>query len=802
MSEYLFNDKERSITINKVDLPAPWINYLSNGNLHAFVSQAGGGFAWWKDPAFYHITRYRLYNLPIDSPGYYIYIKHKDGTVWSPTFRPVESTLESFSATHEPGTTVFYAKKGDFEANLRLFITPDYDVMVWKLEVLNKSTIDETVDVFAYVELSQLDWLSEVTFGYYWRHMLQTWYDKDMNALAYLYHHEHPKDKNQAPLIYFATTGQVESFSGDRDAFVGNYRDERNPKAVEQGKCGNEEILSGEPCAALHTRLLCKSNHSQEVSFFLGICPGALIDINTVKKNVKHTLSSLSEQGAIDVQFDKLKKWWQEHLDALHCNLPDKNAQRQINTWSPVNAVHTARYSRAVNANAAGIRGVGIRDSCQDMLAIAFRKPEMAKEMFFYLLTKQYEDGHTIHGASLDESKVPSIEIKSDNHLWLPFLAYSLIAETGDMDLLDETVPFLSDDHIHSGSSSTVWEHLLAAIKFTETHLGKHSLPLTLKGDWNDIINKFSHNGKGESVFAAQQYIVALKYLIELAEFKKDDINSKWLKQCMKNQTESILNSCWNGRWWYRCFDDEGNPVGGPDDKFGKIWINSQSWSVLSGVGSRDQLESAMDAVKEYLDTGIGLMKLYPGFKTWPDETDPFNGYNPGNGENGAIFCHANTWAIIAEAMLGNGNRAWEYYTNILPHNVLQKIGMESYKAEPYAWASNIIGTENPKHGWANVMHMTGTAAWMEIAADEYLLGVKPKLNGIEINPCIPSDWKEFNIKRTFRGCQMNIEVVNPQQVCKGIKEIFLDGMRIEGNLIIVDYLKNKKSVDILVIMG
>jgi len=799
--DYRFDDRQGSITINRPDLPSPWINYLSNGKMHAFISQAAGGFLWWKHSSKCRLTRYRMNNLPIDSPGFYVYIRHKDGTVWSPGFRPVEKPLDAWTATHEPGITEFFARKGTLEARLRFFIPPDHNTLVWNLELRNLAGNDEDVDVFAYAELSQYNWLDEMTFGYYWRHMLKTWYDKQVGALLYLCHFTNPQEAPHLPVVYFACSRPVKSYSGDRDAFVGNYRDERNPVAVENGRCGNEEILSGEPCAALQAGVRCPAGDTASVSFFLGAEVGLLKDSGTAKQEILETLASLKRPGALEDQTVKLRGWWKNLLGKFSCEIPDENARRQINIWSPVNCIHVSRYERAVNTLASGFRRIGFRDSCQDMMAMTYRDPAVAREVFLHLLTLQEKAGNARPNEPSSPRKQPDLDVNSDHHLWMPFLAHSYLAETGDYNLLEETAPFHSFDANAPAESATAWEHMLAGIGYTAANLGAHGLPLTLKGDWNDIIGKFSESGRGESVFAAQQAVVALQHTIEIAEQAGKDSDIPWLTELRDGLIRSILTHAWNGKWWYRCFDDAGEPVGGEHSEFGKIWINSQSWSVLSGVGTEEQQRSAMEAVHKYLQTDVGLMKLYPGFKTWPDVPDPFSGYNPGNGENGAIFCHSNTWAIIAETMLGKAERAWKYYNQLVPHNALQKMGIERYKSEPYAWASNIVGVENPKHGWSNVAHITGAAAWMDIAATQYLLGVRPTLRGLVIDPCIPG-WESFAISRTYRGCELRIEVINPKGVQKGIQQLVVGGHRLDSHTIPNEFILGNTTLPVTAVMG
>ncbi len=435
--------------------------------MSAFVSQMGGGFVWVENASQRRITRYRMYNLPIDSPGFYVYIKDEEGVVWSPTFRPVECELDNFEAKHYAGKSLFLAQKNGVEARLTLFVMPDYDVLTWRLDISNNTNKEKKFDIFAYVELSQHNWSAEGSTGYYWRHMLKTWFDEESKTVQYLYHF-YDVDLEKTPLTYFGTDREVVSFSGDRDAFVGNYRTEKNPVAVEKRICGNDAIHSGEPCATLHIQMELGCRTANSATFYLGTEEGGLIHIEDVEKRIKANMEILRKKENIDEQEAKLDLWWNEFLGKFQCAIPDENAQCQINIWGPIDSVNTARYSRSINANAPGTRTLGYRDTCQDMLAITYRKPEMAKDRLKFLLSKQYKAGNAIHCVGPTDADLPDFEVRCDDHLWLAFLVYSLIAETGDVGLLNENVPFLSDEHLNIGEEATVWKHLLAGVKFVQ----------------------------------------------------------------------------------------------------------------------------------------------------------------------------------------------------------------------------------------------------------------------------------------------------------------------------------------------
>ena len=801
---YEFNDKDRSFVMHRHDMPQPWINYLSNGNMHAFVSQAGGGFAWWKSPWVFRLTRYRAYHLPTDTPGFYIYIKTKDGIVWSPTFRPCETPLDEWTATHRPGRSTFEARKGDLLAKVTYFVTPDHDCVVWNLTVTNKRKEPVDFDLFGYTEFSQLNWENECGWGYYTKLQLKAWFEPKCNAAIYYSHTQHER-QDDLPLVFLASSEPVESWCCDRQAFVGNYRYERNPIGVESGNLGNLEMPIGHPCGALHNKVSLAPGATWTVNYFLGVAPGAAVDTEKAVSDCVKLYQAVNAPGAVDAQFGKLCAWWDEHLSVFDCSIPNPDAERQIRTWTPVNTVHTGRYSRSVNTWAPGIRGIGFRDSCQDMMAIAYRKPKWAEDMLCFLLSQQYVDGHVVHYTFPEERKPPYTSIHSDDHLWLPLVAYAIAAESGDLGFLQRKLPYLAEDHRSATGAGTVWAHLLDCVKFTESHLGFHKIPLTLKSDWNDIIGRYNKRGQGQTVFAAQQYVVALRNLLSIAQKAGDAKNAEWLRDCIRRQELAILSCGWDGKWWRRGFDDDGVAVGSEQADAGKLYLNPQSWAVLSGVGSREQMLSGMQECADQLDTGVGLKILTPGFSSWDGEHKGLLGYGPGCGENGAIFCHANTWAIMAEAMLGNGTRAWKYFTQVIPHIAIQKVGMDRYGAEPYAWVSNIVGPENKKFGWANVEQVTGTATWMDVAATQYLLGVRPEILGLFVDPCLPPDWKKISVRRRYRGCEIDIEVVNPKGVEKGVARMTLDGAAIglsNGPVISPDLISGKKTAKVVVTMG
>ncbi|MBQ5977526.1 MAG: hypothetical protein IJL51_05275 [Oscillospiraceae bacterium] len=802
---YTFHDEQREIRFDRFDLPSPWINYLSNGRMHAFVSQAGGGMTWWLTPMLFRVTRYRFYNLPIDSPGFYVYIRMTDGTVWSPTFRPCETKVDRREAAHHPGWSEFTAEKDGLTADLKLFMAQDSDTLIWEVTLRNTKGENVECDVFAYVELSQFMAREENILGYYLKWNTRAVFDEDLQAITYAYTAwMHPR-KDDSPLVYFGSDAKIDSFCCNRDVFCGNYRDERNPAEIEAGRLSNTRLQGGEPCGALHSHVVLQAGEEKHLHYFLGVTKGALEDYDSAVKETQETLTALRKEGAVQEQFEKLQGWWEEHLTIFQCEIPDTDAAREINTWNPLQSVHTARLSRSISSDASGVRGIGFRDTAQDMLAQAYRKPEWARDMLWYLASQQLEDGHAVHTSWPEEKRPPQDITRSDDHIWMVYLAYAIAAETGDLRFLDKEIPFLSADLVTPVGSATLWEHLLRGVDFTEAHLGAHGLPLILFSDWNDHLGPFGRKGKGESIMVSQQHIVALRQLGEMAEARGDHEAQERFAALIQKQEAALERYAWDGEWFLRGLDDEAQPIGTHTQEHARIWLNSQSWMVIAGACKEKQIQ-AMDSAARELDTGMGLLLNTPGYPGWPSkEAAMVNGLPAGYSENGGVFCQANCWAIMAEALLGRGDLAWKYYKQILPHSVIQKIGVERYHTEAYAWCSTMLGKDNEKFGWGCVSQVTGTAAWMDVVATQYLLGIRPTLKGLLIAPSISAEWDGYTVERMYRGHKLTITVENPKHVRHGVKEMVVNGMPLDmsaGAYITEKALADLSDVQVKVVLG
>ena len=743
---YKFNNNKKEITFDKYNMPTPWMNYLSNGTFHTMISQAGGGVAFYKSPQIWRINHYRFFHLPTDRSGFYTYIK--DGAdFWCPTNEPCKSKPEKWCSTHGMGYTRFEAVKNGIKAEVTYFVGKFENTLIWNIKLTSDS--DKKITLFPYVELGMMEFMRELQWQCYNKHQLTCYSMGDV--LVYKYGVENQPKPDETPLVYFAANVPAAAFDCDRDEFVGSYRSEENPQNVEKGACTNSNMYGGDPCFALQLDVDLKAGEEKEINIFLGTA----MTEDDIKKSVAHC----RETDFVKKSFSELSKQWEEYLSHFRCEIPDKDAQTMINIWNPYQAERNFQFSRNISYYATGtFRGVGVRDTAQDILAMVPFDIRRAKDKLNLLFTQQYKDGHCNHYCFPTEGWKPVTRIHSDNHLWLVMACYHIIMEEGKLDYLDETVEF------YDGGSATVWEHIKKSIDFCMANRGEHGFPLMLASDWNDMLYRVCQKGKGESIWTAMQFGTVLRQIAELAELKGED-KQKYL-DIYEEQKKLVNKAAWDSEWFRRCITDEGKFIGSKDEPQAKIWLNAQSWAVISGMGDKDKQISAMNSVKKYLDTPLGIKKIEPSMTTdYPTKEGALTCYNKGCGENGSVFCHANTWAIIAECMLKRPENAYKYYHQLLPMIAQGKAGEWRYKAEPYVYASNIFGPESDKFGLANVSWLTGTAAWMYVAVTQYMFGIKPKWNGLEIDPCLPQEMLPAKVTRVFRGKRYEIEITENKRM-------------------------------------
>ena len=778
---YEFDDNAGEVIFHRHDTPSPWMNYLTNGMFFTMISQAGGSLSWYKSPEIWRIGRYNFYNLPTDGNGLFIYIKDKKtGKVWNPTVIPCDVKPDKWYSAHGFGYTRFHAEKDGVTVDLNCFVGTE-NVLIYDINI--SSATPREISVFACREMGLMEYLREVQWQCYCKASNNILYDEKTDSLSYEYFVDAQARPDETPKVFFAANMSSVSHDGSRKSFMGSYRDFKNPISLERGSCGNSDLKGGEALFAMQFDLTV-SEKPQNLSVFLGTYGQT--------ESVEPLLEKLRKKNYSKKEFENVKNRLKNRKEFFSVDIPDKDMQRMANVFNPLQAYVNFLVCREISFYATGtVRGVGMRDAAQDVLANILYDLPASEEKILLLLGQQYNCGKTNHYFYPVEKREPLISDRSDNHLWLVYAVYKVICESGKTDFLYKTAPY------YDGGEGTVLEHIEKSVAYTINHLGEHGLPLMLGSDWNDMLSNVCKEGKGESVFVSQMLVLACKQLKEIYEItgKNDDELDEIIEQ-----QEKVLNDyCWNEDRFIRAVSDEGLKIGNRNEKCGALWINSQSWAVMSGCSDEEKLRKCMETTVSTLDCGYGLLKLYPPLqRNYPSKEHELTFAQPGVNENGGVFCHANTWAIIAECMLGNNNEAYKIYKELIPHNIVKKFGVEKYNAEPYIYSSNIRAPMALDAGQAGVSWLSGTASWMMIALEEYIFGVKPCYKGLKIMPCIPDEWKKAVIKRRFRSCEYTIEIDNSAACGNTVKEIYLDGKKFDGEYI----LSSAPTASVKIIMG
>ncbi|HEX2944362.1 MAG TPA: glycosyl transferase [Clostridia bacterium] len=757
-----FDEGAREYVVTRPDTPTPWINYIGSGKYGGIVSNTGGGYSFHKDPQNRRITRYRYNSIPMDRPGRYIYIKDAEtGEYWNPGFQPSGTKLDSYCCRHGLGYTVLEGEYRGVSANLTYFVPDDRDFELWLLKVDNTLKVPKRLKIFSYAEFcfwdaildqQNVDWAQQINQGRYSNGII-TWYP-------------HYIDNNAS---FFATSGEVSSFDTNLETFIGKYHSEANPIAVEQGACSNSISYRTNGVGAFCNEIELKGGESKEIVFILGYTEH--------RDDVAKEISAYLAPAEAHASLDRLNRHWSDFTGKLHVETPDKDMNLFVNTWNQYQCKTTFNWSRFVSLYQLGLgRGMGIRDSAQDTLGVMHTIPEQARELIVKLLQCQYTDGRAYHlffpltgEGGVGDAPVKKFDWYSDDHLWLILAVNAYIKETGDFSFLDKDV--LYND---KKTGASVWKHLDKALEFTDFFKGPHKIALAGRADWNDTLNLDTGKGVAESVFTSMLFCRAALEMMELCRYlgrKSDEAKYSAMYTSMK---DAINASCWDGEWYKRAFDDDSQPLGSKENEFGKIFINSQSWAVMGGVSDADRSRKCLDAVKQHLNTKYGIVSMYPAYTHNDPKKGGITTYPPGAKENGGIFCHTNPWVMVAEAAMGNGNQAFEYYKQILPAR--RNNDADHFEVEPYVYPQNILGKEHPQFGIGRNSWLSGTAAWNMVASSQYILGIRPGYDCLTVDPCIPAEWEGFRAMRRFRDAEYRIEVRNPNHVSSGVKKITLNG--------------------------
>jgi N,N'-diacetylchitobiose phosphorylase len=778
-----FDNAHREYVVERLDVPVSWTNYLGVKDLCTVISHNAGGYSFYKSAEHHRITRFRQNGVPLDRPGHYVYLRDDEtGEYWSVSWQPVGKDLEQakYECRHGLSYSRFLCNYRGIQAEQRLFIPVDDDVELWDVTIKNASDEPRKISVFSYIEFSFHH--IEIDNQNLQMSLYASGSSYEDGIIEYDFFYE-PWTRH-----FFAASFDPDSYDCVRDRFLGHHRTETNPIAVKRGACHNSSELGGNHCASLHKRLALAPGEEARLIFILGVGPR--------ESQGREMREKYSDLVNVDRAFEELRAYWQEKLDVLQIKTPHPGMDTMINTWNLLQAETCVVWSRFASFIEVGGRtGLGYRDMAQDVMSVVHTNPAKCRQRILELLHGQTSQGYGLHlfdpqVFQPQEEKLPGVkfptvvptpspkeivhgleDVCADDALWLVVSVCEFVKETGDLTFFDEIVPFAD------GGEGTVYEHLKRALDFSAEQVGEHGICKGLRADWNDCLNL----GGGESGMVSFMHHWALQAFVGAAEHlgrERDVQTYTGLAEQVKRVCENVL---WDGEWYLRGITSKGVKIGSHDSEEGKVFLNAQSWAVYSGVASEKRGKMCMDRVNEHLYSQYGLHLLWPAYSRPDDDVGFVTRVYEGVKENAAIFSHTNPWAVIAECILGRGDRAMKFYDAILPYN--QNDAIETREAEPYSYCQFIMGRDHTAFGRARHPWLTGSGGWFYTAATRWILGIRLSFDGLVVDPCIPGDWEGFEVTRQWRGATFNISVRNPNGVQKGVRAITLNGAPTEGPL-------------------
>ena len=793
-----FDDKAREYVIDTPRTPYPWINYLGCEKFFGIISNTAGGYCFYRDARLRRITRYRYNNIPVDNGGRYFYIKDGD-TVWNPGWKPVKTELDEYSCRHGMGYTVITGKKNGLKASQLSFVPMGYDAEVHQITMENESGKAKDVILTSFVEFCL--WNAQDDMLNFQRNFSTG----EVEVVDGVIYHKTEYRERRNHYSFYAVNTPIDGFDTDMETFLGMYNGFENPQAVVSGKMGNSYASGWQPIASHQIRVHLEAGEVKKFNFVLGYVELPVEEkweskgvIN--KKPAKEMLAQLSTDDQIAAAFDALKKHWDNLLSAYILKSGEEKLNRMVNIWNPYQCMVTFNMSRSTSMFESGIgRGMGFRDSSQDLLGFVHQIPERARERILDIAATQFRDGGCYHQYQ-PLTKKGNNDIGggfNDDPLWLIAGTAAYIKETGDFAILDEATPY----DCNPDDCGTLLEHLEASFMHVVNNRGPHGLPLIGRADWNDCLNlncysdtpdesfqTFSNPNApdervAESVLIAGMFVSIGPELVAIERRKGNDDKAEAYQKEIAAMTAAIEKDGWDGEWFVRAYDAMGHKVGSHECEDGKIYIESQGYCVMAGVGVENgKAEKALESVHKMLETKHGIVLLQPAYSEYHLELGEVSSYPPGYKENAGIFCHNNPWIIAAETVVGHGDRAFDLYSRIAP--AWREEISDLHKMEPYVYSQMIAGKDAKNFGQAKNSWLTGTAAWNFYVISNYILGIKPDWDGLKIDPCIPHTWDGYTVSRRFRGAVYDIEICNPDHVCRGVKQVTVDGKAIEGNVL------------------
>lgn len=805
-----FDDANREYVITDPKTPWPWINYLGNEDFFSLISNTAGGYSFFKDAKFRRITRYRYNGVPMDNGGRYFYI-NDGGTVWSPGWKPCKTPLDSYECRHGMGYTRITGSKDGVEASALFFVPLKTLAEVQRLTLTNKSGEARRLKLFSFEEWCL--WNAATDMENFQRNFSTGEVEVDGSVI---YHKTEYKERRNHYAFYSVNT-PIDGFDTDRETFVGLYNEFALPQNVEAGRPSNSVAHGWSPIASHYIEVELAPGESRDFIFLLGYVeneqdkkydsegrrPGLLTSLGDLdrtivnKEKAKAIMAALDTTEKVDKAFAELRAYWDDLLDRFTVESGDERLNRMVNIWNQYQCMVTFNFSRSASFFESGIgRGMGFRDSNQDLVGFVHQIPARARQRIIDIASTQFPDGGCYHQYQ-PLTKRGNNDIGggfNDDPMWLIFGTVAYIKETGDFSILDEPVPF---DNV-PGSEVSLFQHLVVSFDHVVKNLGPHKLPLIGRADWNDCLNlncfswdpnesfqtteNKTEGSKAESLMIAGLFVVCGRDYVELCRQVGKADEADRAQKCVDAMVEAVKKDGWDGDWYLRAYDFFGNKIGSRENEEGKIFIESQGWCAMAGIGKEDgMVDKALDSVKKHMDCEHGIVLNWPAFTTYHVEMGEISSYPAGYKENAGIFCHNNPWVIIGETVVGRGDDAWGHYRKICP----AYIGDQTlHKVEPYVYSQMVAGKDAAKPGEGKNSWLTGTAAWNWYTVTQFLLGIKPAYDGIVIDPCLPADMKGYTVTRKLRGAEYVISVRNESGAQKGVKSITVDGKPIEGNLV------------------
>ena len=794
-----FDDAHREYVITDPQTPWPWINYLGNEDFFSLISNTAGGYSFYKDAKFRRITRYRYNDVPMDNNGRYFYIKDGD-TTWNPGWKPCRTPLDSYECRHGMNYTRITGSKLGVVASVLFFVPLHTAAEVQMLSLENNSNEVKHLKIFSFEEWCL--WNAATDMENFQRNFSTGEVEIEQQTST-IYHKTEYRERRNHYAFYHVNT-PIQGFDTDRESFVGLYNEYSAPQVVVEGKPRNSVAHGWSPVASHYIEVELKPGEKRDLIFLLGYVENEQDkkweSKKVINKEKAHALMDrFATREQVDKAFAELKAYWDQLLDIFVVDSGNDKLDRMVNIWNQYQCMVTFCMSRSASFFESGIgRGMGFRDSNQDLVGFVHQIPERARQRIIDIASTQFPDGGCYHQYQ-PLTKRGNNDIGggfNDDPCWLIFGTVAYIKETGDFSILDEPVPF---DNV-PGSEVSLLEHLKVSFNHVINNLGPHRLPLIGRADWNDCLNLncFSWNpdesfqttenksegSKAESLMIAGLFVVTGRDYVSLCRHLGHNNEADRAQKAVDDMVEAVEKHGWDGKWYLRAYDYFGHKIGSDENEEGKIFIESQGWCTMAAIGKeKGYPEMALDSVKERMECEHGIVLNNPAFTTYHVEMGEISSYPEGYKENAGIFCHNNPWVIIGETVAGRGDDAWRHYTKILPSYVEEKY-QTLHKVEPYVNCQMVAGKDAARPGEGKNSWLTGTAAWMWYTVSEFILGIQPDYEGLRIDPCLPSTAKEYTVKRRFRGTLYHIHVVNPDGHQKGVKHISLDGKTVSGNLV------------------